>query len=176
MNNEIQDVHSDGIRHPEINLGMNPGNFAHEPNARKKGWVPDYETKDYVFCDLCKWIERIPEFGENKHWRNLCPVSLEEIQKKGVDSYEYESKELRQEIISKIKTTDTAPVLRTLNFMEALDAAKQGKRIRRKDWIFLFVKVWENGAIALYNEGQKERVDALLNIADAEAEDWMTIE
>jgi hypothetical protein len=63
---------------------------------------PYYATKDYVYCDLCRRVERIPKMGENKHWRGLWPLSLEEIAINGVDWYEYYDTELRQEILDKL--------------------------------------------------------------------------
>ena len=80
---------------------MNMDNFA----PYEKG-VPDYATKDYVWCDLCRWVERIPEFGENKHWRHLYPLSLEDIAM-DVDAYNFCSDKLKKEVFEKIDLKNT---------------------------------------------------------------------
>jgi hypothetical protein len=48
-------------------------------------------------------VERIPETGENKHWRELWPLSLEEIAVCRAERYEYCDTELRQEILNKLE-------------------------------------------------------------------------
>jgi hypothetical protein len=77
---------------------MNTANFFPYQNDK-----PDYAMKDYVFCDMCKWVERIPKMGESKHWRHLWPLSLAEIARYGVDGYEYCDTELKQEILNRLK-------------------------------------------------------------------------
>jgi hypothetical protein len=95
----------------------NPGNFTPYQNDRK---IPDYATKDYVYCDLCKLVERIPKMGDSNHWRGLWPLSLEEIAENGVNSYEYHDEELRQEIIDKLKKDIPPEVKKTENILEQL--------------------------------------------------------
>jgi hypothetical protein len=100
----------------------NPGNFAPYPNEKN---IPDYATKDYVFCGLCKWLERISDVGDNKHWRDLWPLSLEDIRKRGVENYEFCDEDLRREIIEKLEDNFPTEILTDEALIEIEERAKK---------------------------------------------------
>jgi hypothetical protein len=106
---------------------MNFGNYAPYRNEKK---IPDYATKDYVFCDLCKRIERIPKPGENKHWQDLWPLSLEDIKENGVESYDYYNEELRREIVEKLKEDMPSEIKKTENLLEQLHRTAENAGFR----------------------------------------------